>query len=116
MPFDPHEAAKRVLIAYRQLNEIIKEEHIGLVSAVTHVESYNRILDILNECFSIDKAFVASVSHLHHLQDGTKQLSYQMESDGRILRATAHSFIEMYLSPEDKKKLLGSIPRIGTSN
>jgi hypothetical protein len=30
-----------------------------------------------------------------------------MESDGRVLLATAHSFIEMYLSPEDKKKAIG---------
>ena len=106
MALDPNEAAKRVLIAYRQLNELVKE-HIGFASAAANIESYNRILASLNECFSIDKAFASSVSHLRPLRDETNNLPFQMESDGKILLSTAHSFIELYLSPEEKKKTIG---------
>jgi hypothetical protein len=104
---DPNEAARRALIAYRQLNEIVKEE-IGLASAKAHLTSYNRILETLNECFAFDKAFVDSINHLKPLgSQKPMETSYQMESDGKVLLATAHSFIEMYLSPEEKKKVIG---------
>jgi len=109
MALNSDEAAKRVLIGYRQLNEIVKE-HIGLSSAKAHVASYNKILDTLNQCFSIDPAFKDAVSHLHpleYIKGADLLLAHQMESDGRVLLATAHSFIEMYLSPEEKKKAIG---------
>jgi len=106
MALDPSELAKKALIAYRQLSEIVKD-HIGVTSAIVHSESYNQILDTLNHCFAIDKTFEDSVKHLHHLQEGTPHLSYKMESDGKVLLATAHSFIEMYMSPEEKKKTFG---------
>jgi hypothetical protein len=105
---DAHEAAKRALIAYRQLSEIAKED-VGVSSAKAHVESYNKILETMNRCFSIDRAFSDAVSHLRPLGltvDGIR-LAHQMESDGRILLATAHSFIELYLSAEDRKKAFG---------
>jgi hypothetical protein len=107
MAMDPNEAAKRALIAYRQLSEIVKDP-IGYGSAKAHLQSYNRILDSLNECFSsIDKSFADSVKHLHTLSDFGGTLPDQMESDGKILLATARGFIEFYLSAEEKKKAFG---------
>ncbi len=108
MAMDPHEAAKRALIAYRQLSEIVKD-HIGVADAKAHMASYDRILETLNQCFAFDKAFLDSISHLKPLSRSSDamQASFQMESDGKVLLATAHSFIEMYLSPEDKKKAIG---------
>lgn len=106
MSLDPNEAAKRVLINYRQLDAMVKD-HIGILTANTNLESYNRILRSLMDCFVVDESFRESIKHLRPLSDSTDNLSYQMESDGKVLLATAHSFIEMYLSPEDKKKAIG---------
>jgi hypothetical protein len=109
MALDSQDAAKRAFIAHQQLSEIAKE-HIGVSSAKAHVESYNRILATLNQCFSIDPAFKDAVSHLQALRytgGSGLELSDQLESDGRILLATAHSFIQLYLSPEEKKKTIG---------
>jgi hypothetical protein len=108
MALDPNDAAKRVLIAYRQLSEIVKEE-IGVASAKAHIESYDRILATLNECFSVDKAFSDSISHIKPLGQSfdAMRASYQMESDGKVLLAAAHSFIEMHLSPENRNKAIG---------
>ena len=101
-------SGQRVLVAYRQLSEIRKGK--GVSSARAHMISYNRILNTLNECFSIDRVFADAVSHLRaleHSEGGGFQLSCQLEADGAVLLATAHSFIELYLSPEDKKKAIG---------
>ncbi len=103
---EPNEAAKRALIAYRQLNEMVKD-NIGVASAKAHVTSYNKILDTLNQCFEVDPSFSDAVRHLSHLQPGMHDLSFQMESDGRTLLATAHAFLELYLSADDRKKAIG---------
>lgn len=104
---DPNETAKRVLIAYQQLSEITKE-HLHYGNAPAYLGSYNRILDTLKECFSIDSGFTHAIEHLVHLRNGDNdKLPNQMECDAKILRATAHSFIELYLSPEEKKKTIG---------
>jgi len=110
MPLYPNEAAKRVLINYRQLGAMLKDP-IGVLTAKTSVDSYNRILDSLRECFVIDGAFSDAVSHLQRLHTHMEHLSYQMESDGKVLLATAHSFIELYLSPADKQKAIGFLPQ-----
>lgn len=104
---DLNEAAKRVLIAYRQLSKIVKS--VGVASALANIVSYNRILDTLNQCFSINPAFSDAVSHLHPLDEtgGSAQLAAQVKADAAILLATSHAFIELYLSPEDKKKAIG---------
>jgi hypothetical protein len=87
MAVDQNEAAKRALIAYRQLNEIVKEP-IGYSDARAHLQSYNRILATLNDCFSaIDKSFADSVKHLQTLGDVGGTLPDMMESDGKILLA-----------------------------
>lgn len=101
---DANAAAKRVLIAYTQLNEIVKER-LTLLSAPAYAKSYDRILHSLKECFSIDPDFEAAIRHL--APAGEEPLPSQLESDAKILRATAHSFIELYLSPEEKKKTIG---------
>src|ERR1700691_2000790 len=106
MPTDPTEVAKRVLIDYRQLEAMLKD-HIGIMTAKVNLGNYNRILKSLMDCFVIDESFRESIKHLRSLNNDTDDLSFQMESDGKILLATAHSFIEMYLSPEDKKKAIG---------
>ena len=102
---EPNDAAKRVLIGYRQLSEILKTQ-LGIMSAQTRLESYNRILSSLQECFALDPAFADAVHHLHPLRE-SEDLRWRMESEGQVLLATAHSFIELYLSPEDKKKTIG---------
>src|SRR5215472_5061198 len=94
----PEDIARQVLIAYRQLESIVKSD-IGAVTARTQLQSYNRILETLKQCFSIDKVFSDSVNHLQPLGPSLDDLPWQMESDGRVLLATAHSFIELYLSP-----------------
>jgi hypothetical protein len=107
MSLEPNDVAKRVLIDYRQLSAIVKED-IGILTAATSCDSYNRILASLKRCFEIDESFGEAIAHFRSLnKDSTDNLSYQMVSDGRVLLATAHSFIEMYLSPEDKKKAIG---------
>jgi hypothetical protein len=110
MSLDTSEAAKKVLIAYRQLEAMVRDG-VGVASAKAQVESYDRILETLKQCFSLDKAFADSISHLNSLSTlarGDAMLAaHQMEADGGVLLATAHSFIELYLSPEDKKKVLG---------
>ncbi len=85
------------------------KEPVGVASAIAHVDTYNRILDTLNQCFSIDKSFSDAVSHLKHLQKGAGgiNLATQLDADGPILLATAHAFIELHLSAEDKKKAIG---------
>jgi hypothetical protein len=104
---DANEAAKRVLIAYQQLGEVVKE-HLHFGNAPAYLASYNRILDTLKECFSLDPDFQSAIQHLAHLRNGDNdKLPNQMECDAKILRATAHSFIELYLSPEEKKKTIG---------
>jgi hypothetical protein len=109
MADNPQELAKKALIAYRQLHEIVKET-LGHETAKAHLDSYNRIVETLNECFAIDPAFADAIKHIHAfgepLAPGVR-LVFKMEADGKILLATAHSFIEMYLSPEDKKKAIG---------
>jgi len=102
---EPNDAAKRVLIGYRQLNEILKE-NIGISRAQARLESYNQILGTLQKCFALDPAFADAVHHLHPLRE-SEDLRWRMESEGQVLLATAHSFIELYLSPEDKKKTIG---------
>jgi len=52
MPLDPNEAAKRVLINYRQLGAMLKDP-IGVLTAKTSVDSYNRILDSLVTLYPI---------------------------------------------------------------
>jgi hypothetical protein len=106
MGIDPNDAAKRVLIAYRQLTSILKESIVH-ASAKAHLLSYNKILDTMKECFSIDSAFAESVQHLKPLGTDLGGLAHQMESDGKCLIATAHAFIEFYLSAEDKKNAIG---------
>lgn len=108
MAQDPNEAAKRALIAYRQLSAIVKEP-VGVDSATAYAESYNRILESLKQCFSIDKSYSDAVNHLEPLEKahGAVILSYQLDAYGAVLLATAHAFIELYLSPEEKKKALG---------
>jgi hypothetical protein len=106
MALDPQEAAKHVFIAYRQLDAIVKND-IGFVTAKTQLQTYNHILETLKQCFAIDKAFADAVKHFQPCRAGDENLAFQMESDGRTLLATAHSFIELYLSPEDKGKAIG---------
>ncbi len=108
MALDLNGAAKRALIAYRQLGAIVKEP-VGVHSATSCAESYNRILDTLNQCFAIDKPFSDAVSHLEPLEKahGAVILSYQFDAYGAIPLGAAHDFIEMYLSPEEKKKAIG---------
>jgi hypothetical protein len=109
MALDPNEAARRALIAYRQLGAIVKEP-VGVESASASAESYNQILETLNQCFAIDKSFSDAVIHLKPLEKahGAVILSYQLDAYGAILLATAHDFIETYLPPEEKKQAFGS--------
>jgi hypothetical protein len=102
MNLNPSEAARKVLIAYRQLSEIVKDS-IVLVSAKSHCERYDQILVTLGECFTFDDDLTQSVSLLRPLHPSTINLVYHMESDGRKLLAMARSFIESYLPPEDKR-------------
>jgi|SRR6266478_3316442 len=106
MALDPQEAAKHVFIAYRQLEAIVKDD-IGFVTAKTQLQTYNHILETLKQCFTVDKAFSDAVKHFQSCRASDENLPFQMESDGRTLLATAHSFIELYLSPEDKRKAIG---------
>jgi len=106
MPLTPHDAARKALIAYRQLQQMVKDR-IGGKAAAAYIKSYNRILKTLTECFAVDDAFKEAVSHLRPLDDSTDHLSYQMECDARMLLAAAHGFIELYLSAEDKAKAIG---------
>jgi hypothetical protein len=99
---EANEAAKRVFIAYRQLEEILKSG-IGFQSFHSQMPSYNRILTTLKQCFAIDPLFQEAVEHLE-TDPGNL---YKMTADAKVLLATAHSFIELYLSPEDKKKSIG---------
>src|SRR5215468_9760735 len=100
MSLDTNEAAKKALIAYRQLEPIV-EDGVGVASAKAQAESYDRILETLKQCFSLDKAFSDSVGHLKPLavtvRGDAMQGAHQIEGDGRVLLATAHSFIELYL-------------------
>jgi hypothetical protein len=101
-------AAKRALICYRQLDELLKD--IVGAKARARLESYNSILETLKECFAHDADFADTVKHLRPirpegLRGGEAQL--KLGADGAVLIATAHSFIELYLSPEDKKKAIG---------
>jgi hypothetical protein len=113
MSLGPQEAAKKVLIAYRQLEAILKDG-VGVASGKAQAESYDRILETLNQCFSFDKEFSDSISHLKPVGPTARadamRAAYQIESDGTVLLATAHSFIELYLAPDDKKKAIGFAP------
>ena len=77
------------------------------MAAPLQVESYNRILATLKECFSVDPSFREAVDHLQKLTENSNDFIHRMECDGKVLLATAHSFIELYLSPEEKKKTIG---------
>jgi hypothetical protein len=103
---DQQETAKQVFVAYRQLETLLKER-LGYVTAPARLQTYNRILETLKQCFSTDKTFSDAVKHLGSLRVNLDDLPRKMEADGGILLATAHSFIELYLSPEDKKKAIG---------
>jgi hypothetical protein len=113
MTLDPQQAAKKVLIAYRQLEAMLKH-HVGVASAKALAESYDRVLETLRQCFSFDEAFSDSISHLKSLSTLARvepmDAAYQIEADGKVLLATAHSFIELYLSPEEKRKAIGFAP------
>ncbi|SRR6266849_7391414 len=102
---DQQETAKQVFIAYRQLESIVKND-VVYVDAKTQLQTYNHILETLKACFELDKAFSDAVKHLQPLRESSENLPYEMESNGRILLATAHSFIEFYLS-DDKRKAIG---------
>jgi hypothetical protein len=103
----PSEAdmAKQAFIAYKQLEAFLRGP-INFSTLGALIPSYNNILDRLLECFAIDSVFSQSVAHLRPYGNGQDN-PFQMKSDGDILLATAHSFIELYLSPEEKKKTVG---------
>ena len=108
MALDPNDAAKRVLICYRQLNELLKD--IAGTKARARLESYNHILETLKECSALDLAFADAVRHLQPIQPeglAAGEAHLKLGADGAVLLATAHSFIELYLSPEEKKKTMG---------
>ncbi len=76
MALDPNELAKKALIAYRQLQEIVKAD-IGMESARAHRDSYNRILETLNKCFAIDPAFAEAIRHIHPFEQPLAWLIHQ---------------------------------------
>src|ERR1700675_3508646 len=104
---EQNEAGKRALIAYRQLEAILKEG-VGVRDSQIIADTYDKVLETLKHCFSIDPAFEEAVKHLRRPDRAdSMSLAYKLESDGKILLATAHAFIELYLSTEDKKKAIG---------
>lgn len=115
MAINPQETAEaaKVLIAYRQLSEMLKDGGVRASTVGTNIESYNRFLETLTQCFGVDQASHDAVRHLKELGGSAEPpiaLANQMASDGKVLLATAHSFVEIYLSPEDKKKVFGFHP------
>ena len=107
MALDSNDAAKRVLICYRQLTELLKDlKDITMVEAEARLKSYNHILETLKECFALDSTFTDSVKHLQPISSGGAP-NLKLGADGVVLLATAHSFIELYLSPEYKSKAIG---------
>jgi hypothetical protein len=104
---EPSEAAKRALISYRQLEAILKDG-VGVRDSQAVVDTYDKVLETLKHCFSIDPAFEEAVKHVRKPDRAdSMSLAYRLESDGKILLATAHAFIELYLSTEDKQKAIG---------
>jgi len=110
------EAAKNVFIGYRQLEELVKyvsqskDEYTTVQRVVeTSVPTYNAILTTLKECLALDPAFAARIAHLQVLDANTNPwlLFEALKGNGVVLRGTAHAFIELYLSPEEKKKAIG---------
>jgi hypothetical protein len=104
---EPNEAAKRAFVAYRQLDAVL-EGRPGYSSIYAAADTYDRVLKTLQECFSIDSSFADAVKHIKQPDRADKShLIPQLRTDGEVLRATAHAFIELYLSPEEKKKAIG---------
>jgi hypothetical protein len=97
--------AKKVLSLHDALQDVLGSD-AGKESAEARVEKYNVVLDLLKECFAkSDFAFEEAIEHLKPLDriaDSGKD-SRRLKTDGRFLLTTARRFIELYLSPEDKK-------------
>jgi hypothetical protein len=112
-------AAKTVFICFRQLEELLKtvapyqKERYGdqVHTAKACAPTYNSILSNLKECFGVEPAFARLIEHLRPIQDGDFGVIEKISSEGAVLRGTAHALIEMYLSPEEKKKAIGFQPK-----
>lgn len=115
---EPAEAAVNVFVCYRQLEELLKYlaptsygKPASEVSRVvrTSVPTHNAILKSLKECLAVNDAFAERITHLQPLDPEANNwdLLERLKSDGAVLRGTAHAFIELYLSPEEKKKAIG---------
>jgi hypothetical protein len=79
---EPSDAAKRVLIAYRQLEAILQPGVVGASSVTAAADSYDKILETLKQCFSVDPLFEDAVKHLHSPSRGAGKLPlvHQLET------------------------------------
>jgi len=102
--------AKQVLFGYRDVQKLL-EENVDRKSAAALVNRYNQDLEFIREWFDKgDQSFLEPIVHLETLSVKTNgwwetwSLSRRIKSDGRLLLATTHAFLEMHLQPEDKKE------------
>lgn len=111
----PAEAAKIVFICFRQLEELLRQlasdgrDYASVCHTVSaSVPTYNAILSSLKECFAIDREFAQRIDHLQPLSSENEwETIRKMSVEGAVLRGSAHAFIELYLSPEERKKAIG---------
>jgi len=110
------EVPRVALISYRQLEELLKvveglaTNQVGMAwTGETVLASYHRILNQLKECFESDDKFKKAIEHLRPLDEKAPghELHHRIKADAHVLLGTLRAFIEWYLTPEEKKKIIG---------
>lgn len=101
--------AKKAYICRRQLDELRKTlQNTERFSAPwSLIDSYNKLLTEVKEILSIDPAFSSLIGYLKedNGQGISVQISHRILLHVNILIGALGSFIQLYLSPEDKKKI-----------
>ena len=112
------EAGRAAFVCYRQLDELVRvvdgygAKFAEVFATAVSIDSYNRILARVKECVSADPVFAKAIEHLQEVPKDFKSLGGDriwgmLKADASVLRATLHTFIELYLTAEEKKKVIG---------
>jgi hypothetical protein len=111
------DAARTGFVCYKQLEEILRvlepqgEKPREIYAAESCARSFNQILSRLRECFAIDPTFLRAIEHLMAISRSEAENAYELwgrvRADTSILLGTARAFLELYLPPEEKKKVVG---------
>lgn len=114
----PTEQAKRVYIAYAQLNDLLgelsKRLEMGLeqkagcywAASASYAKSFNAILRVTRESFKFDEQFLESISEVTPIEEVlSPDILEEVLSRGSKLRGALQAFVNFYMSPKEKSRV-----------